>query len=80
MFLDFLISGKVTERQNTSKMILGGPSCPPTDPWLSTVPPTNTMKHNTNSENGKWKPGNLKVCKEAHRKIIEIGLVEILST
>ena len=30
--------------------------------------------------NGKCKAGNLEIRKEVHRKIIEIGMVEILST
>ena len=33
-----------------------------------------------NSENEKWKPDNLEMCRNAHRKLVEIGLVEILST
>jgi len=41
---DLWISGKVIERQNTSKMILGGPSCTKTDPWWSTVPPKIKLK------------------------------------
>ena len=28
----------------------------------------------------KWTPGNLETCKDAHREIIEIGMVEILAT
>ena len=80
MFLDLGISGKVTERQNTSKMILGGPSCPQTDPWWSTVPPKIKWKTIEVQKFKKWKPENPEKSKDAHRTIIEIGLVDILST
>jgi len=37
-------------------------------------------KQTKNQKNEHWKPGNLKIRKDVHRKIVEIGLVEIIST
>ena len=79
-FHDFWISWKVTWTQNTSKIAPGGPSCLQTDPWWSTVPPKIKLRTIENHKNEKRKPENLKMCKDARRKIIEIGLAEILST
>jgi len=54
-FGDFWKSHK---RQNTSKMVIGGSSCPQTDPWWSTLPPPQKKKREIES-------GNLEISKLA---------------
>ena len=68
-------------------MIHGDHSCLQIDPrwsldapWVLLDSPKNKTGNKTHSEKYKWKPVNLEICKDAHREIIEIGLVKNLPT
>ena len=61
------------EAAAASKLILD-------DPWMLPDAHEIKLKVTENSVNEKWQPANLEICKDVHRKIVEIGLVKILST
>ena len=68
IFQVFWMSRKVTSSQNTLEMVPGNPSCLQSDPRWSLDAPWVLPKQNENdttSENGKWKPGNHEICKDA---------------
>ena len=52
------------------------------DPWMLLDAPKMKLKqnHTHTHDHKKWKPLNLANSKDAHDKIIEIGLGEMLST
>ena len=54
-----LFSWEASERQNTSKMVLGAPSHPQTDPWWSTAPPPKKIKR----KNAEMENENLEIPK-----------------
>jgi hypothetical protein len=68
------------------RMVTGGPSCLQIDPrwsldapWVLLDATKIKLKLRQNQTNEKWKPGNLEIRKDAHRTIVETGLVEILN-
>ena len=77
-FLDFL-----TSHYNTKWF----PSCLQIDPrwsldapWVLLDPLEIIQKTIENQKHEKLKPGDLEICEDAHRQIVDISLVEILST
>ena len=75
------------EKSLQHKMVPGDASCLQIDPrlsldapWVLLDPPKMKLKMKQIQNNEKWKPGILEIRKDAHRQIVEIGLVEILST
>ena len=82
----FMIFGFL-EKSLQHKMVPGDPSCLQIDPrwsldapWVLLDPPKIKLKIRQIQKNKKWTPGNLEICKDARKQIIQIGLVEILST
>ena len=56
------------------------PACSRDAPWVLLDPPKMKLEKKQNHETKNEILGNLEICKDARRKIIDIGLVEILST
>ena len=66
-------------------MVLGDPSCLQIDPrwsldapWVLLDAPTIKYKMKQIQINSKRAPANPEICKDAHREIIQVGLVEVL--
>ena len=83
MFMIFGFLGKSLEDRIPPKLFLETPAASKLildDPWM--LPDAAKIHHTIIriQKNKRWKPENLDICKDARRKIIEIGLVEILST
>ena len=80
MFHDLGFLEESLKHRIPPKWSLVATAAPTNDPWWSSVDHNIKLKSLTINKYTNLKPRNNKKCKDAPKQIIELGLVEILST